>query len=129
MFCGNTHLSNNSTQRKGHDLPDENDNQPGALIRVSEGEALVTEHCILLGKFELSGISPAPRGVPQIGVVFDIAVKGSSVSAGIKTTNKNMVTLSQNVVCVNKKGWVSGWMKRWRITWLRTTHRRRRSRR
>jgi molecular chaperone DnaK len=65
------------------------DNQPAVSIRVAQGERSMFNDNKLLGQFELTGIPPAPRGVPQVEVTFDIDANGIlSVKAKDKATNK-----------------------------------------
>ncbi|MBT0566250.1 molecular chaperone DnaK [Williamsia sp. CHRR-6] len=65
------------------------DNQPSVQIQVYQGEREIASHNKLLGSFELAGIAPAPQGVPQIEVTFDIDANGIvHVTAKDKGTGK-----------------------------------------
>ncbi|THH31601.1 hypothetical protein EUX98_g2600 [Antrodiella citrinella] len=79
------------------------DNQPTVLIHIFECEHLLTNDNNLLGKFELTGIPPAPHGVPQIEVVFKLDANGVlNVKAADKGTGK-----SESITITNKKGRLS----------------------
>ena len=74
------------------------DNQPAVTIKVFQGERELTQHNKMLGEFNLEGIQPQPRGMPQIEVTFDVDANGiMNISAKDKTTGKeNKITIKSD---------------------------------
>jgi L1 cell adhesion molecule like protein len=74
------------------------DNQTSVLVQVYEGERVRTEDNVLIGRFRLTGIPPAPRGVPQIEVAFDLDRNGilNAIALDKTTSKSNSITIAND---------------------------------